>query len=159
MDESDMKLLTRLQSRFPVEARPFRRLGNELGMPEREVLKRIRRLKSSGLIRRIGATFHPGPLGYVSTLVAMQAPDARLEEVAALAGRFVEVTHSYERDGEWNLWFTVTAASAERLAEVLEAIRAGAPGCRLMSLPATKRYKLRVEFDLVRQDNGSLADR
>ncbi len=159
MDESDAKLLTRIQSRFPIEPRPFRRLGVELGMPEQEVLARIRRLSSSGLIRRLGATFHPGPLGYVSTLVGMQLPVARIEEIAAVIGRFPEVTHNYEREDDWNLWFTLTAESAERLEAVLDAIRREAPGCRLISLPATKRYKLRVEFDLVRRDPRSLADR
>lgn len=159
MNESDAKLLTRIQSRFPIESRPFRRLGVELGMPEQEVLARIRRLSSSGLIRRFGATFHPGPLGYVSTLVGMQVPVARIEEIAAFIGRFPEVTHNYEREDDWNLWFTLTAESAERLEVVLDAIRTEAPGCRLISLPAKKRYKLRVEFDLVQQDPGSLADR
>jgi DNA-binding Lrp family transcriptional regulator len=159
MEPSDARLLTRVQSGFPIEARPFRRLGDELGMPEREVLERLRHLKTAGLIRRIGATFHPDRLGYVSTLVGMQVPGERVESVAAFVGRFPEVTHSYERDGEWNLWFTVTAPSAERLAAVLDAVRGEAPGCRLASLPAKRRYKLRVEFDLVRLNDGSLADR
>ena len=158
MDEPDAKLLGRIQSRLPIEPRPFRRLGDELGMPEEDVLARIRRLKASGVIRRIGATFHPERLGYVSTLVGMQTPTERIEEIAAFIGRFAEVTHCYEREGDWNLWFTVTAASAERVEAVLEAVRAEAPGCRLMSLPARKRYKLRVEFDLVRQIPRSLED-
>ena len=158
MEAPDAKLLTRIQSGFPIEPRPFQRLGDELGMTEQEVLERLRRLRASGLIRRIGATFDPERLGYVSTLAGMQVPAERLEEVAAFVGRFPEVTHNYERDGDWNLWFTVTAQSADRLAVVLDAIRAEAPGCRLISLPAKKRYKLRVEFDLVRPDRGSLAD-
>jgi len=159
MDASDAKLLTRIQSGFPIEARPFRQLGDELDMPEQEVLERIRRLKSSGLIRRIGATFHPEPLGYVSTLVGAQVPPERLEALAAFIGAFAEVTHLYEREGEWNLWFTLTAASAERLDTAFEAIRAEAPACRLIRVPARKRYKLRVEFDLGPRTPGSLADR
>jgi DNA-binding Lrp family transcriptional regulator len=128
-------------------------------MPEQEVLERLRRLKAAGLIRRIGATFHPDRLGYVSTLVGMQVPGEHVECVAAFVGRFPEVTHSYERDGDWNLWFTVVAPSAQRLTAVLDAVREAAPGCRLVSLPAKRRYKVRVEFDLVRLNDGSLADR
>ena len=116
-------------------------------------------LKAAGLIRRIGATFHPDRLGYVSTLVGMQVPGERVECLAAFVGRFPEVTHSYERDGDWNLWFTVVAPSAQRLAAVLDAVREAAPGCQLVSLPAKRRYKVRVEFDLVRLNDGSLADR
>jgi len=158
MDESEAKLLTRLQSRFPIESRPFRRLGCEFGLSERAVLERVCRLKSQGLVRRIGATFHPGPLGYVSTLVGMQVPAARVEQLAAWITGFPEVTHNYEREADWNLWFTVTASSAQRLADLIEAVRNEAPGCQLMSLPAKKRYKLRVEFDLTRKNFGSLAD-
>ncbi|MBN1917439.1 MAG: Lrp/AsnC family transcriptional regulator [Verrucomicrobia bacterium] len=162
MDDSDAKLLTRVQARFPLEPRPFQVLGNELGMPEAEVLARTRRLVESGLIRRIGATFHPERLGYVSTLAGMRVPVGtggpgdRLEAVADVVARFVEVTHCYERDDEWNLWFTMTAESSERIEAVLDAVRGAAPGCPLMSLPARKRYKLRVEFDLDRDDTGSL---
>jgi len=159
MDASDAKLLTRIQSRLPIEARPFRRLGDELGMPEQEVLDRLRRLKSDRLIRRLGATFHSARLGYASTLAGMQVPPERMEALAAFIGDFAEVTHLYEREGDWNVWFTVTAASAERLDAVLEAIRAEAPGCTLISLPARRCYKLRVAFDLEGPTPGSLADR
>lgn len=159
MEPSDARLLTRAQSGFPIEARPFRQIGDELGMPEQDVLDRLRRLKAGGLIRRIGATFHADRLGYVSTLVGMQVPGERIESVAEFVGRFPEVTHNYERDGDWNLWFTLVAPSAERLAAVLDAVRGVAPGCRLVSLPAKRRYKVRVEFDLVRLNDGSLADR
>jgi DNA-binding Lrp family transcriptional regulator len=159
MDKSDARLLTRVQSGLPIEPRPFRRVGDELGMPEREVVERLRRLKASGLIRRMGATFDAERLGYVSTLVGVAVPAARVEALAAFVGRFAEVTHSYERDGPLNLWFTVTAPSAERLAAVLDAIRAEAHDCRLVNVPARKRYKVRVEFDLVREEPGSRGER
>jgi DNA-binding Lrp family transcriptional regulator len=158
MDESDARLLTRIQARLPVEPRPFERLAQELGMTEREVLDRVRRLKQSGVIRRIGATFHPERLGYMSTLAAMQVEAGRIEAVAAAACRFAEVTHCYERDGEWNLWFTITAESAERLDAILDAVRAQAPECPLASLPARRRYKLRVEFDLEQASGGPAQD-
>ncbi len=154
MDELDATLLTRIQARLPVEVRPFQSIGRELGMLEHDVLERIGWLKQSGLIRRMGATFHPERLGYVSTLVGVQAPGERferlehLERLARFVGQFDEVTHCYEREGDWNLWFTVTAESAERLSAVVDAVEAEAPECRLISLPARKRYKLRVEFDL-----------
>lgn len=154
MDESDARLLTRIQSRFPVEPRPFERLGQELGMTEREVLGQVERLRHSGVIRRIGATFHPERLGYVGTLAGMQVDAERIEAVAEAVGRFTEVTHCYERDGEWNLWFTITARSPERLEAVLDAARAQAPGCPVVSLPSRRRYKLRVEFDLEQAGGG-----
>ncbi len=159
MDELDATLLTRIQARLPIELRPFQSIGQELGMTEHDVLERIGRLKQPGLIRRIGATFHPERLGYVSTLVGMQAPGKRLDQLARFVGQFDEVTHCYERDGDWNLWFTVTAGSAERLTAVVEAVEAEAAGCRLISLPARKRYKLRVEFDLASGDQRRPAAR
>jgi DNA-binding Lrp family transcriptional regulator len=159
MDQLDATLLTRLQANVPIEARPFEPIAQELGIAEHDVLERIGRLKQSGLIRRLGATFRPERLGYVSTLVAVQAPGERLEPLARFVGQFDEVTHCYERDGDWNLWFTVTAESAERLAAVVETVEAEAAGCRLISLPARKRYKLRVEFDFASDDQRRPAAR
>ena len=56
IDEIDSAILNRIQSDFPITSRPFLSVAEELGLTEKEVLARVARLKSDGIIRRIRET-------------------------------------------------------------------------------------------------------
>lgn len=109
MDDVDRSILNIIQEAFPVERRPFRVIGEMLGLDEETVLERIRVLKKKGIIRRIGPILERKRLGYESVLCGIYADDGRIEEIAQEISRHTGVTHNYERDGELNLWFTITA--------------------------------------------------
>ena len=111
MDDVDRRLLNEIQKEFPVVAYPFKKIGERLDINGEEVLKRLRRLKKEGIIRRIGAVVDPRSLGWVSTLCAARVPDERVEEFVAVVNRLPGVTHNYERKAYYNIWFTLTAPS------------------------------------------------
>jgi len=142
----DGKLVDLLQTSFPLTERPYADLGRMLGMDEQTCFERVKKLASAGIIRRIGASFVPRRLGYVSTLVAARvAPDA-LDAVAERVGAFPQVTHDYTRTGAYNLWFTVIAKDAAELKAVVGSVAREKGVERLVELPATKTYKLRAVF-------------
>jgi len=64
MDDLDRKILNEIQANFPITARPYFELGKRLGIPEDEVLERVKRLKSDGIIRRIGGSMNSRKLGF-----------------------------------------------------------------------------------------------
>ena len=146
MDDQDRQLLNRLQSHFPLTANPFQTLGAELGLTEPEVLSRISRLKETGIIRRIGASFDSRALGYASTLAAMQVPEPRLSEVVAVVNSFPGVTHNYRRNHDYNLWFTLIAAGAPEIEGILREIQERTGGLPLLNLPAQRVFKIKAEF-------------
>ncbi|MFP4032468.1 MAG: AsnC family transcriptional regulator, partial [Desulfococcaceae bacterium] len=113
MDRADRRLLNRIQSDFPIAARPFQLLAEELGMTEREVMDRLARLRREGMVRRIGGNFVPQKVGFVSTLCAARVPEDRMEAFAEAVNRHPGVTHNYARDGDYNVWFTFIAPSME----------------------------------------------
>ena len=144
----DRKLLNLIQTQLPIVHRPFALLAERLESDEDTVLERLRWLKDHGFIRRIGPFFNSASLGYVGTLVALQVEENRMERVATAINRYGGVTHNYQRDGEFNLWFTLMAASDEEQARVLGEI-GELDGIRaLVSLPAVQKYKVSVEFQL-----------
>ncbi|HOX28981.1 MAG TPA: hypothetical protein PLQ76_07510, partial [bacterium] len=49
--------------------------------------------------------------GYTSTLVAAKVGPDDVDRAAEVINSFPQVTHNYERDGEFNVWFTVIARS------------------------------------------------
>jgi DNA-binding Lrp family transcriptional regulator len=148
MDDADRAILNRIQSDFPITSRPFLMIGQELGLDENEVIERIRTLKESGIIRRIGANFVPNRLGFVSTLCAARVPEEKIAEFAETVNRYPGVTHNYRRDHEFNIWFTFIADSRERIETYLKEIASETGVTEILNLPATKVYKIRAQFDV-----------
>jgi DNA-binding Lrp family transcriptional regulator len=147
MDATDRKLLAQLQRGVPPVPDPWSALGEELGLSGQEVMARVKRLRQSGAVREISAVFDPGRLRYVSALAALEVEPARLDSVAAAINAYPEVTHNYEREHSYNLWFALTAPSKQRLQEIYLEAKA-LPGVRRGALlPALRQFKLSVHFE------------
>jgi len=147
MDDLDRKILGVIQSGFPLEPRPYAVMGEELGLTEAEVLARVRALKGSGVIRRIGANFQSGKLGWHSTLCAAKVPDEAFESFVAEVNAHPGVTHNYLRDHDFNIWFTMIGEDPETVQADLKAITAKT-GIDILYLPATKLFKIKVDFNM-----------
>jgi DNA-binding Lrp family transcriptional regulator len=141
-------LLGRIQDDLPITPTPYADLAGELGVSEGEIIAAISDLKNQGVIRRIGATIDSRRAGYVSTLVGCKVEGDKLEEVAAEIGKNPGVTHSYERDDELNLWFTLIAKDWHAIRAALERYFQLPGVIELHSMPADKVYKLRTHFHL-----------
>jgi DNA-binding Lrp family transcriptional regulator len=144
-DAADRRILGLIQSGFPLEKRPYAEIGRLLGLGEEEALRRIRSLRQRRIIRRIGANFDSARLGWSSTLCAARVPEDLLEEFVAEVNSHPGVTHNYLRRHEYNVWFTVIAPSEEALAALPEKI-AQRTGIPVLSLPAARLYKIKVDF-------------
>ena len=145
IDNTDRELLDIIQQEFPLTETPFGDIGDMLGISEEEVLERVQRLKEDKVIRRIGGVLDSKSMGHVSCLCAMSVPEDRIEAVAGEISRCDGVTHNYERDDEYNLWFTLTCKSEEEKGKQLTEWekRFGLP---VLSFPAEKTFKRRVRF-------------
>ena len=87
MDDTDRAILNRIQSDFPITSRPYRAIAQDLGLGEDELIRRLRRLKDRGIIRRIGGNFSPDKLGFVSTLCAARVQAHQQSARAFFAGK------------------------------------------------------------------------
>lgn len=139
-------VLGTIQSGFPIVPDPYGTLAEQLGLERDEVEKALLDLREEGLVRRIGASFDSKRLGYSSTLCALAAPPERADEVAAIINAYPGVTHNYLRENRYNIWFTLITRSSEDRARILGQI-VERSGCGdLLDMPATKMYKIRVDF-------------
>lgn len=148
LDNVDRSILNRIQSDFPLSPFPFRQIAAELGLEEDTVLERVRRLKSQGIIRRIGGNFVPEKMGYVSTLCAARVPAEQVARFAQAVNRFPGVTHNYLREHHFNVWFTFISPSMEEIRENLRAIAAETGVHEILNLPATRVFKIKAQFAL-----------
>ncbi|RLU02919.1 MAG: Lrp/AsnC family transcriptional regulator [Ketobacter sp.] len=150
LDTLSRQLIDRYQKGFPVGARPFRMLAEELGVKEQEVIDCLRQLKSQRVISRVGPVFDHHRAG-ASTLAALAVPEERLTEVADFVNSFAGVNHNYEREHEFNLWFVVTACDQPTLEKILQAIDQGT-GMPMLVLPMEQAYHIDLGFQLQWQD-------
>ena len=148
MDVIDRAILNRIQSNFPITQRPYQTIGEELNLSEDDIIRRLARLKETGVIRRIGGNFVPEKLGFVSTLCAAKVPETRIDSFARVVNRYPGVTHNYQRDNKFSVWFTFIAPSMTEIEENIKQISEKTGITEIINLPAIKVFKIRAHFDL-----------
>jgi siroheme decarboxylase len=146
MDDIDRKILNEIQSAFPIASRPYLELGKRLGLPEEEVFERVKRMRSEGIIRRIGANFYSGMLNFTSSLCAARVPEKKIKGFVGLVNGYKGVTHNYLRGHDYNVWFTLIAPSTKDIEDVLNEIseKTGVKG--ILNLPAIRTFKIKVDL-------------
>lgn len=144
----DKALLNLLQGDIPICSHPFAEMARRLGTDEATVLARLRELKASGFLRRIGTFFDSNRLGYHGTLVALKVDPSALHDVAQAINRYPGATHNYEREDQYNLWFTLLTPNAECESKILAEIRSLRGVQDMLRLKANKKYKINVQFKL-----------
>jgi DNA-binding Lrp family transcriptional regulator len=120
-----------------------------LGISEAEVIKRMGHLKDAGILRGVSPVLESRRLGITATtLVALHVPESRIPEVARIINGYPEVSHNYQRDHAYSVWFTLAAATETRIGEVLDEIlkRTSIPETDMLNLPTRQRYKIDVKF-------------
>lgn len=148
----EKRLLAVAQSHFPLVAEPYAALARETGWADETAVRaRFQGWLESGLVRRLGAVFDSRRLGYQSALLAAKVPGEQVEGLADEINAWPGVSHNYLRDDAgtgYNLWFTLTVGPRQSLADEVATLttRLGLSG--LLVLPATRLFKIRVEFPL-----------
>ncbi|MBF0229519.1 MAG: Lrp/AsnC family transcriptional regulator [Desulfamplus sp.] len=146
IDDTDKNILNRIQTSFPIDPNPYKLISQELGISEDELLERLIKMKSDGIIRRIGGNFGPYKLGFFSTLCAASVPDEKLELFTTVVNKYSGVTHNYMRSHRYNIWFTFIAESMNIIEKNLKEISERTGVDDILNLPATDVFKISANF-------------
>jgi len=147
LSATEKKILDIIQTDFPIDPRPYARVGSMVGLTQAETLARVRSLKQKGVIRRIGGNFNSRQLGWHSTLCAAAVPEEKLQDFIAEVNRHPGVTHNYLRKHRNNVWFTYIGPSKEQVQKSLQQITA-TTGIEILNLPARNMFKIKVDFPM-----------
>ncbi len=148
LDNVNRNLLNLLQAEFPLVSEPYACLGENLGITEDEVIRRVEKLKTAGFIRMIGPLLDTGKLSYKTTLVAMRVTETELDKATQIVIDNPGVSHAYERNHHFNLWFTLAVSSSVNIDTMLKQMFSTITTEAVFTLPVLKLFKLRVYFDL-----------
>ena len=146
-DDAGERLLALLAEGLPLVSRPYDAIATALGTSEADVLARIRQLRGTYAVRRVCASFDATRLGYHATLGALALPEERAEAAAASLAALPAVTHIFEVDDRYRLWYAPAVPQPLRI-EALESeivVRTGV-GDRFRVLP-TELVKVTGSFD------------
>lgn len=153
MDNIDNNILSELQDNFPICTNPYNAIADRVGLSRDELWDRIQELIDTGIIRRIGLSLDSKKLGFYSTLAAIRVHPDRVAKASAFINTFHEVTHSYQRRDDYNIWFTLITENETRIEEILEIIRTelSLNVLDVLDLPVKKLFKLDARFGAKKQ--------
>ncbi|WP_170341142.1 Lrp/AsnC family transcriptional regulator [Ruegeria arenilitoris] len=122
LDDTDRRLLNRLQEDLPLTPRPYADVAAELGITEQDLLDRLARMKADRIITRFGPFFDAAAMGGDFCLCAMAVPEAEFETVLTKVNAHPEVAHNYERTHRLNMWFVLATETPEAITATADAI-------------------------------------
>ena len=151
-DPTDLIILDALQDDLPLVSRPWEAIADRLNITETGLITRMKNLKEAGIIRGISPVLESSHLGlHVATLVALHVPEERVDETAAVINSYAEVSHNFQRDHYYSLWFTIAAEDEKGIRGVLDRIlqQTGIPSSDVLNLPTTRKIKIDVRFSFL----------
>jgi DNA-binding Lrp family transcriptional regulator len=105
VDHDDLRILEELEKGLPLVPEPFEEIGLRLGMSGADVVGRILRLRSEGVVRKFRARINQRLAGITANaLVAWKIPGAETARIGPELASFPAITHCYERapvPGRW----------------------------------------------------------
>jgi siroheme decarboxylase len=156
MDKLDKEILNEIQWTFPLIPKPYAEMAKKFGISDEDMRQRLRVLKEAGIIRQISAIFDTRRLGYKSALVAMSIEPENLDYVAIQVNKHPGVSHNYERNHEYNLWFTLAVPPGSDLKTEIDKF-SKLPGIKKTRLlPTIKLFKIGVKLEMVEEKKSDI---
>ncbi|MDH5571003.1 MAG: AsnC family transcriptional regulator [Gammaproteobacteria bacterium] len=145
LDAIDRNIINRLQTGFPVSSRPYADAAEKLGISEGELISRIQNLLDNKILTRFGPLYRADRLGGDFSLVAIQVPSDRFDEVSDIVNSYPEVAHNYQRDNPFNMWFVLATESPERIQQVCDDI-AQRTGLNVYNMPKLQEFFIELKL-------------
>lgn len=149
MDKMDKEILNEIQWTFPLVTRPYSDIARKFQISDEELMQRLRTLKEAGIVRQLSAIFDTRRLGYKSALVAMAIDADKLDTIASQVNKHPGVSHNYERNHEYNLWFTLAVPPGSDLKSEIDKFSKLQGINKVRMLPTIKLFKIGVKLEMV----------
>ncbi len=148
------ELLSIIQKNFPLTSRPFRTIAEELGSDEETIIKLLSEEKKNKIIRQISPIFDTKSLGYSSSLVSFKIRGEDIDNAVKVINAHPGVSHNYQREHTFNIWFTLAVAPDSRLGleKTVEILAKEANAVEYIMLPTLKLFKIAVKLNTTGKD-------
>ena len=105
LDALDRRIIAATQTGLPLVSRPYHALAEAVGATPEEVMERLRRMRRTGVVRRIGAVPNHYALGWKANGMSVwDVADAAVAELGPKVGALDFVSHCYRRPRHPPAW-------------------------------------------------------
>ena len=123
----ELRILKALDGPLPIEATPFASLAEQAGVPEEQLLERVRAWVADGTIRRFGARIKHHAIGFTANGMSVwYVEPCEVERVARVMCERQEVSHCYERPPQpgwpYNLFAMIHGTSTDEVENIARGI-------------------------------------
>ena len=120
-------IIRKLSGDIPLSSEPYKAIANELGITEEVLLSKVKEFFDKGIIRRIGGILYHREVGFkANAMIVWTVPEDKIEEVAAIACSFSEVTHCYQRltypNWPYNFFTMIHGESKDQCEDIIRKI-------------------------------------
>ena len=149
------EILSRIQKKFPLVAKPFEAIAKELNISEEEVLEILKEQKEANIIRQTSAIFDTKRLGYKSSLVAFKIQPEQINAAVKILNSHPGISHNYERNHDFNIWFTMAVAPDSKLGleKTVALLSKLTDAQEYIILPTLKLFKINVKLNTTGKDD------
>jgi len=152
LTDLDKKLINLLQDGFPLTARPFETVAQQISAAgfeasEAEVIARIQALLDEGTLSRFGPMYQAERMGGGLTLAAMKVDEKDYERVNEQVNAFSQVAHNYRREHELNMWFVLATETPEGITDCIKEMEA-VTGYHVFNMPKEEEFYVGLKFAL-----------
>jgi DNA-binding Lrp family transcriptional regulator len=146
MHDLDIRLLKAVQDGIELSIRPYKAVGEELGISEEEVVQRLKALVNEGVIRRFAAAIGHRALGILANaMIVWRVPEEEVERVGWMLASNDQVTHCYERerhaDWPYNLYTMIHSRNREDCVKIASQLSAATGIADYKILFSEQEYK------------------
>ncbi|WP_177418453.1 siroheme decarboxylase subunit beta [endosymbiont of Lamellibrachia barhami] len=105
LDDLDRRIVVATQGGLPLVPEPYEQVAQALDSTADEVMRRMRRMLESGIIRRIGAVPNHYTLGFKGNgMTVWDVADDKVQEYGRKIGALDFVSHAYHRPRHLPEW-------------------------------------------------------
>jgi len=148
------ELLSIIQKKFPLSPRPFAEIAEELGSNEETIIEILNEEKDKKIIRQISPIFDTKRLGYSSSLISFKIKREDIDSAVEVINAHPGVSHNYEREHTFNIWFTLAVAPNSKLGlrQTVEILARESKALDFIMLPTLKLFKIAVKLNTTGND-------
>ncbi|AJA46546.1 transcriptional regulator, AsnC family [Clostridium pasteurianum DSM 525 = ATCC 6013] len=117
----DISIIRKVQEDIPIVPEPYKKIAEELGISQEDLLNKIIEFSNKGIIRRFGAILNHRNAGFnANAMVVWKVPEESIKEITDIMIEFREISHCYRRpvcdDWPYNI-FTMIHGQTKNICE------------------------------------------
>lgn len=145
-DTKNIALIKALQKDVYLEAEPFQKIADSLGLPLSEVIEKVKELKGLGVIRRFGAALTPAKAGFkTNAMIVWDLEGKEEDKIGEIMASHPRVSHCYIRppfEGFTYSLYTMTHSNSdEELQDIIKELSEKSGLTRYRILRTVKELK------------------